>query len=35
MIFCKRLAALIAEAEKLDKFGTLYVERKKWGTAPT
>jgi hypothetical protein len=34
MIVYKTLAALIAETEKLDKFGTLYVERKKWGADP-
>lgn len=35
MIVYKTLAALIAETEKLDKFGTLYVERKKWCIDPT
>lgn len=35
MIVYKTLAALIAETEKLDKLGTLYVERKKWCIDPT
>jgi hypothetical protein len=34
MIVYKNLAALIAETENLDKFGTLYVERNKWGADP-
>lgn len=35
MIVYEYLAALIAETEMLDKFGTLYVERKKWCIDPT
>jgi hypothetical protein len=35
MIVYKNLAALIAETDKLDKLGTLYVQREKWGTDPT
>ena len=34
MIVYKDLAALIADTEKLDKFGTLYVDRKKWRADP-
>jgi hypothetical protein len=35
MIVYESLAALIAETDKLDKLGTLYVQREKWCTDPT
>jgi hypothetical protein len=35
MIIYKNIAALIAETDKLDKLGTLYVQRETWCTVPT
>ncbi|WP_268796874.1 DUF7716 domain-containing protein [Pseudomonas huanghezhanensis] len=34
MIVYKNLATLIVDTEKLDKFGTLYVDREKWRADP-
>jgi hypothetical protein len=35
MIVYENLASLIAGADRLDKLGTLYVQREKWGSDPT